>query len=86
MKTEERKVWAIAPELIIERLTDRELEILDRVAAGARNREIADQLRVSIKTVEFHLNNIFGKLNVRSRTEAVIRAWQSGMLSFRSPR
>jgi LuxR family maltose regulon positive regulatory protein len=52
------------------------------VAAGARNREIAQQLRVSIKTVEFHLSNILGKLSARSRTEAVVRASQLGLLSL----
>jgi NarL family two-component system response regulator LiaR len=66
--------------LLLEQLTDRELEVLQLVAAGRRNREIAEALRVSIKTVEFHLSNILGKLNAQSRTEAVVRAWQTGML------
>lgn len=68
--------------LVLLQLTDRELEVLQHVAAGARNREIAQQLRVSIKTVEFHLSNILGKLSARSRTEAVVRASQMGLLSF----
>ncbi len=63
-------------------LTDRELEVLHHVAAGSRNREIAEHLRVSIKTVEFHLSNILGKLSARSRTEAVVRAWQVGLLGI----
>lgn len=66
---------------VIEMLTDRELEVLQRVMAGSRNYEIANQLNVSIKTVEFHLRNILGKLGVRSRTEAVVRAWQLGLLT-----
>jgi DNA-binding NarL/FixJ family response regulator len=66
---------------VIEMLTDRELEVLKRVMAGSRNYEIAHQLNVSIKTVEFHLRNILGKLGVRSRTEAVVRAWQLGLLT-----
>ena len=67
---------------VLERLTERELQVLDRVAAGYRNREIAEDLDVSIKTVEFHLRNILGKLGVRSRTLAVVRAWQLGLLAL----
>ncbi len=70
--------------LLIEQLTEREIEILGHVAAGARNREIADILNVSIKTVEFHLRNILGKLGARSRTEAVVRAWQLDLLTLPS--
>jgi ATP/maltotriose-dependent transcriptional regulator MalT len=79
------KVWS-PPGLdqLIEELTERELEVLGHVAAGARNREIADNLKVSIKTVEFHLRNILGKLGVRSRTEAVVRAWQLDLLMLPS--
>jgi LuxR family maltose regulon positive regulatory protein len=65
-----------------ERLTDRELEVLGHVAAGLHNHEIAVELRLSIKTVEFHLCNILGKLGSRSRTEAVVRGWQAGMLKL----
>jgi len=65
---------------VLEQLTDRELQVLALVAAGRRNREIAELLNVTIKTVEFHLSNILGKLNAQSRTEAVTRAWQVGML------
>jgi NarL family two-component system response regulator LiaR len=66
--------------LLLEQLTDRELQVLQLVAAGRRNREIAESLRVTVKTVEFHLSNILSKLNAQSRTEAVVRAWQTGML------
>jgi DNA-binding NarL/FixJ family response regulator len=66
---------------LIEKLTERELEVLGHVAAGARNREIAENLSVSTKTVEFHLGNILGKLGARSRTEAVVRAWQLDLLA-----
>jgi DNA-binding CsgD family transcriptional regulator len=68
---------------VIEPLTERELEILHHVASGGRNREIARELHVSIKTVEFHLTNILGKLGVKSRTEAVVRALQLGWLGLR---
>ncbi len=50
-------------------LTRREIEVLQLVAAGRRNREIAGQLCISTKTVEFHLRNVFRKLGVRSRAE-----------------
>ena len=69
---------------VLEELSDRELEVLKYVASGSRNHEIARQLNVSIKTIEFHLRNILGKLGVRSRTEAVVRAWQLGLLSLAS--
>lgn len=78
-----RQIWQVPGEnLVLEELTDRELQVLRYVAGGSRNREIAHELRVTTKTIEFHLSNIFGKLGVRSRTEAVVRAWQSGMLEF----
>jgi DNA-binding NarL/FixJ family response regulator len=79
---EQNRIWSVpaAGNLVLQRLTDRELEVIRLVAAGARNREIAAQLNVSIKTVEFHLSNILGKLSARSRTEAVVRAWQLGLL------
>jgi DNA-binding NarL/FixJ family response regulator len=55
-------------------LTPREREISELVAAGKTNREIADSLVVSVRTVDFHLRNVFKKLGVRSRTELAI-AW-----------
>lgn len=77
------KVWSPpGVNLLIEQLTERELEVLGYVAAGARNREIADLLNVSIKTVEFHLRNILSKLGARCRTEAVVRAWQLDLLTL----
>ena len=83
---EPNRVWSVpaAGNLVLQRLTDRELEVIQLVAAGARNREIAAQLSVSVKTVEFHLSNILAKLSARSRTEAVVRAWQLGLLRLRS--
>jgi DNA-binding NarL/FixJ family response regulator len=65
-----------------ERLTDREHQVLRHIAAGLHNREIAAELLVSIKTVEFHVCNIMGKLGCRSRTEAVVRALQAGVLKL----
>jgi DNA-binding NarL/FixJ family response regulator len=79
------KIWSPpGADLLIEELTERELEVLGYVAAGERNREIANHLSVSIKTVEFHLRNILSKLSARSRTEAVVRAWQLDLLTLPS--
>ena len=80
--TEQIQIAEADDDLVLERLTTRELEVLHLVARGSQNREIAERLRVSIKTVEFHLGNILGKLGARSRTEAVMRAWQAGVLTI----
>jgi DNA-binding NarL/FixJ family response regulator len=61
-----------------EQLTDRELEVLKLAAKGKSNREIAEALVLSVRTIEAHLGNIFNKLGVGSRTEAVIMALKKG--------
>ena len=65
-------------------LTDREREIADLVAAGRTNREVAEQLVLSPKTIEAHLRNIYAKLGVRSRVE-LARATVSSPRRDRSP-
>lgn len=67
------------PELI-EPLSEREVEVLQLVADGLSNREIAASLIISVGTVKKHLNNIFGKLEVRSRTQAVAQAREVGLV------
>lgn len=62
-------------------LSQRELEVLKLVATGARNKEIAVQLHISQSTVKAHLDSIFNKLGVDSRTAAVSIASQNGLLS-----
>jgi len=62
-------------------LTPRELEILRLIAAGDSNRTIAGKLVITVSAVKKHTGNIFGKLNVNSRTQAVARARQLGLLS-----
>lgn len=63
-----------------EALTAREMEVLRLVAKGFHNKEIAQALGVSIRTVEGHLNAVFMKLGVESRTEAVVRAVAADLL------
>ena len=70
-----------APSVLIEPLSERELEVLRLLAAGLSNREIAEELIVAIGTVKKHTHNIYGKLGVRSRTQAVLRAGELGLLS-----
>ena len=66
---------------VAEPLTMRELDVLRLVAEGASNREAAESLSVSAKTVEAHLSSVYGKLRVRSRTEAVVTAVRDGIIS-----
>jgi DNA-binding NarL/FixJ family response regulator len=60
-------------------LTQRETQVLDLLATGRRNHQIASQLGLSTKTVANHLSVIFAKLGVDDRTQAVIRARQAGL-------
>jgi DNA-binding NarL/FixJ family response regulator len=60
-------------------LSDRELEILDLIARGMSNQQIVDRLVISPKTVRNHISNIFSKLQVRDRAEAVVRAREAGL-------
>lgn len=62
-------------------LTPRELEVLRLLARGLRNKEIAARLFVSERTVNFHLANIYQKLNVSGRTEALSRALEQGLIT-----
>lgn len=64
---------ATAPANILGQLTPQEQVILGLLAEGLSNQAIADQLVVSVKTVKSHLSNIFGKLGVHTRSQAVVR-------------
>lgn len=66
-------------QLLIEPLSQRELEVLHLVALGHTNQAVADELFIALSTVKKHTNNIFGKLGVTSRTQAVARARQLGL-------
>ena len=61
-------------------LSQRELEVLDLIAAGLTNPEIAGRLFIVTGTVKRHINNIYGKLEVRHRAEAIARARELGLL------
>ena len=60
-------------------LTEREREILELVAQGRSNAEITAHLVLSPKTVRNHVSNIFSKLQVRDRAEAIVRAREAGL-------
>ncbi|RLP77531.1 DNA-binding response regulator [Mycetocola tolaasinivorans] len=59
-------------------LTERESDVLERMGQGASNREIAEAMFVSLSTVKTHTNNLFAKLGVSSRAEAIARLGESG--------
>ncbi|MEJ2349364.1 MAG: response regulator transcription factor [Anaerolineales bacterium] len=65
---------------LVEQLTPREMEVLELLAVGDSNQTIADKLFITVRTVKKHTSNIYGKLNVDSRTQAVARARQLGLL------
>lgn len=67
-----------------ESLSERELAVLERMAVGATNREIAQELSISPNTVKVHVRNIFVKLGVSSRTEATTVAIQKGLIAVPS--
>jgi LuxR family maltose regulon positive regulatory protein len=79
METAARQVTPSSSALV-ESLTERELEVLRLINAGLSNREIAERLVVSLNTVTTHIKGLYAKLNVHSRTQAVNRARDLGLL------
>jgi NarL family two-component system response regulator LiaR len=69
----------------VESLTKRETSVLRLVAEGLANKEIARRLAISEKTVKAHLNNVFAKLDVHSRTQAALQAVRSGIARTADP-
>ncbi|MCB0211464.1 MAG: AAA family ATPase [Anaerolineae bacterium] len=69
-----------AAQPLVEPLSEREMEVLRRVAAGYSNKEIAEELIVTISTVKRHISNIYGKLEAGSRTQAVVKARELKLL------
>ncbi|MCM3386989.1 response regulator transcription factor [Ureibacillus chungkukjangi] len=63
-----------------EQLTEREMEVLLLVAQGKTNQDIANELFIALKTVKTHVSNILAKLDVQDRTQAVVYAFQNGIV------
>lgn len=78
--SEEQRSEGASHPALVEPLSERELEVLRLVARGFSNREIGDRLFLAVITVKGHNRNIFRKLGVRRRTEAVARAREMGIL------
>ena len=68
-----------SPTSLFDKLTPRELEVLRLISQGLRNRQIAEQLVISEKTVGNHVSNVFRKLQVNDRVQAIIRAREVGL-------
>ena len=75
---EEGSLPAVAPE--IDALTPREREVLEMLASGLSNKEIAWRMKISEHTVKFHVASIFAKLDVSTRTEAVMQGIRKGLV------
>jgi LuxR family maltose regulon positive regulatory protein len=71
---------AIDMSSLVEPLSDREIEVLELLADGLTNPEIGQRLFISLPTVKSHTRNIYGKLGVHTRTDAVARARTLGIL------
>ncbi|HCO72786.1 MAG TPA: DNA-binding response regulator, partial [Enterococcus sp.] len=65
---------------LYEELTNREKEVLDLIAQGKSNQEIAEDLFITLKTVKTHVSNILAKLGVEDRTQAAIYAFKHGLV------
>ncbi|MGB1286382.1 MAG: response regulator transcription factor, partial [Aggregatilineales bacterium] len=67
---------------LVEALTDREMEVLERLAIGMTNKEIGAELFITERTVKFYVSAILGKLSASNRTEAVSLAIQRGLITL----
>lgn len=64
----------------LNQLTGRETEILQLLAQGLSNQQIAEKLSITLRTVKFHTTNIYIILGVKSRSQAIVWAWQHGAM------
>ncbi len=79
LPVDETATVAAVPGVGPERLTPREVEVLRLLAAGQSNREIADDLVVSVRTVEHHVERIYAKIDARGRVDATAWALRHGL-------
>ncbi len=68
-------------QLLIEALTGREIEVLQLIQTGLSNQEIGSKLYISMGTVKRHISNIYSKLDVKNRTQAIARGRELGFFS-----
>ena len=61
-------------------LTERELEVMQLIAVGATNAEIAQELHITVGTAKNHVKNIYSKLNVHNRAQAIARSRELGLI------
>jgi LuxR family maltose regulon positive regulatory protein len=76
-------IWTVLQneeDVLIEKLSEREQEVLNLIARGLSNHEIAQKLVVTVSTIKTHLNNIYAKLHVHTRLQAVTKAYDVGVL------
>ncbi|MCP4139301.1 MAG: winged helix-turn-helix transcriptional regulator [Chloroflexi bacterium] len=78
--TKKQKTDSPPEQTLINPLSERELEILTLIAAGLKNKEIAEQLFISLNTVLYHVKNIYNKLGVKKRTLAIIKARELNLI------
>ncbi len=76
-----RRATAQAPSVALERLTEREREVLIELATGASNAELAEALFISEETVRTHVKRILSKLGLRDRAQAIVLAYESGLVA-----
>jgi len=72
---------AVSRQALIDPITPKEMRVLNLVAQGMSNREVADQISVSVETVKSHLKSIYSKMGVNRRTQAVSLARELNLLS-----
>ncbi len=78
--TSDKSQTVVPNQLLIEPLSNRELDVLQLIINGHTNQAIADELVIALSTVKKHVNNIYGKLNVANRTQAIKRARELNIL------